>query len=399
MDIGGSKCAVVLGRLDKGLKMLVRHEFPTQEGPKFTIDKLISTAKEQLSQHGLSWPDVSGIGISCGGPLDSQGGRILSPPNLPNWEDVPICSILQRKTGKSAFLQNDANACALVEWKLGAGRGCDDMIFLTMGTGMGAGIIAGGRLITGTCDMAGEIGHIRLQECGPEGYGKAGSFEGFCSGGGIAIYGRMYAESSIANGRRAPAWADAEITAKLLGDAANAGDADAIATYEHVGKMLGRGISVLIDAFNPKLVVIGSIFSRVEHLLRPAMEREIKREALDISARACRVVSAQTGEQIGDFASLLVAAEGLGLRIDTAVDEDNVMSHIRQLIQLHPGLSSAQAPIMSAFYAMRDSTLKLRDTLDAIQDSSTTNALPLHIPAYNTICAMLEEHLFGGTKQ
>jgi len=314
MDIGGSKCAVVLGRLDRTVELVDRYEFPTQEGPEITIEMLLCFAEKLLTQHNLTWTIVSGIGVSCGGPLNSQSGRILSPPNLPKWDDIPICSILHSKTGKPAFLQNDANACALVEWKLGAGRGCSDMIFLTMGTGMGAGIIAGGRLITGACDMAGEIGHIRLEKDGPEGYGKAGSFEGFCSGGGIARYGQMYAANCVANGGKSPTWANAEITAKLLGDAAEAGDIDAIAVYEHVGEMLGRGISVLIDALNPALIVIGSIFVRSEHLLRSAMEREINCEALAISARACRVVPAQTGEQIGDYASLLVAAEGLGSR-------------------------------------------------------------------------------------
>ena len=126
------------------------------------------------------------IGISCGGPLDSKKGIIFSPPNLPGWDNVPITRILSDEFGVETALQNDANACALAEWLMGAERGHSNMIFLTFGTGMGAGLILNGRLYSGTNDLGGEVGHIRLAKTGPVGFGKAGSFEGFCSGGGIA---------------------------------------------------------------------------------------------------------------------------------------------------------------------------------------------------------------------
>ena len=212
-----------------------------------------------------------------------------------------------------AFLQNDANACALAEWRFGAGRGTSDMVFLTFGTGLGAGIIANGRLLGGRSGMGGECGHIRLAPSGPVGYGKAGSFEGFCSGGGIAQLGRFRAEAALKAGRPLP-WCPTEadlpsVSAKTIGDAADRGDSDALAVYEESGRRLGEGLSILIDILNPECIVIGSIFARSEHLLRPSMERVIAAEALPQSASVCRVVPAQLGEAIGDIASLAIAAE------------------------------------------------------------------------------------------
>src|SRR5699024_3947977 len=130
---------------------------------------------------------------------------ILCPPNLPGWVNIPLARMLTKRYGVPVYIQNDANACALVEWKLGAGRGTRDMIFLTMGTGMGAGIIADGKLLRGHNDMGGEVGHLRLTEDGPVGYGKAGSFEGFASGGGMLRHAQMLTQARMAAGKT-PAW-------------------------------------------------------------------------------------------------------------------------------------------------------------------------------------------------
>ena len=129
--------------------------------------------------------------------MDSARGIIREPPNLPGWVDVPITDMLTARLGLPAALCNDANACALAEWRFGAGKGTRNMVFLTFGTGMGAGLILDGRLYAGTCDAAGEIGHMRLAPDGPVGFFKAGSFEGFCSGGGLAKMGQRLALEAI----------------------------------------------------------------------------------------------------------------------------------------------------------------------------------------------------------
>ena len=251
------------------------------------------------------------IGISCGGPLDSRRGVILGPPNLPGWNEVHISEQLSRHFGVSALLQNDANACAVAEWKFGAGRGADNMVFLTFGTGLGAGLILNDRLYTGTNDNAGEAGHIRLERFGPVGYGKAGSFEGFCSGGGIAKLGYSMALEALQSGKQ-PAYFkkgmnEGDITAKAIAEAANAGDETAINVYKVCGEHLGAGLSVLIDILNPEKIVIGSVFARSEQLLRKYTEEVIAKEALPQAAGCCEILPAELGEKIGDYAAIATA--------------------------------------------------------------------------------------------
>jgi glucokinase len=237
------------------------------------------------------------LGISCGGPLDSAKGLILSPPNLPGWDAIPVVSLLREKTGIPCFLENDANACALAEWRWGAGRGYRDLVFLTFGTGLGCGLILNGRLYRGAGDLAGEAGHIRIAEDGPEGYGKRGSWEGYCSGGGLT---RLYAGLT---GRTE--------TGKHICEAAEAGETEALKVIETCAFYLGRGLSLLIDLLNPQCIILGSIFVRSEGLFRPRMESIIEREALTASGKQCVVLPALLGELLGDKAALGVAINGL----------------------------------------------------------------------------------------
>ena len=245
--------------------------------------------------------------------MDENRGIILSPPNLPGWDAVPICERLREKFHVPVALRNDANACALAEWRYGAGRGTKNMIFLTFGTGMGAGLILDGRLYGGTNGNAGEVGHLRMAADGPVGYGKRGSFEGFCSGGGLKQLGQMRAIQALKEGRH-PLYCQTEadlpsVTAKTVADAADAGDADAIEVYRYCGEQLGRGLSILIDLFNPEVIVIGSVFTRSENLLREEAERIIREEALPMSAAVCSICTAQLGNAIGDYAAIAVAEE------------------------------------------------------------------------------------------
>lgn len=309
-DIGGTKCAVCIGREeDDGLRILDKRTIPTDHtvSPYVMVDRMCALAEEMTDQ-------IDCIGISCGGPLDSIRGIIQSPPNLPGWDDVGITAYLERKYSCRAYLQNDANACAVAEWKYGAGQGCENMVFLTFGTGLGAGLILNGRLYAGTSDMAGECGHIRLAPFGPVGYGKAGSFEGFCSGNGIAQIGQMQAKEKLQIGKTVSYCESLsqleQITAKKIAECADQGHEDAQAVFELSGRMLGRGLSILIDLLNPEKIVIGSIFQRSEHLLREAMEKTIGEECLGAARNVCQIVPALLGDNIGDYAALAVASMG-----------------------------------------------------------------------------------------
>lgn len=286
IDLGGTKTAVVLGTPDG--EVIARAQFATGT-PAETRLRITETA------HGFG-RDFSRVGIACGGPLDAARGRLLAPPNLPGWEGAELVSWFEADLQKPVALVNDANAGALAEWRWGAGRGSTDLVFLTCGTGLGAGIISGGRLLAGVGGNAGEIGHVRLTEDGPIGYSKRGSVEGWASGGGI---GRQAVDAG---------W-PAGTSAKDVAIAADACNPHAIALLEQAGKMLGRTIAILVDLLNPQVIVLGSLFVRARRHLEPALLRELHAEALPELAATCRVVPAELGESIGDLQALAAAME------------------------------------------------------------------------------------------
>ncbi len=317
VDIGGTKCAVCLGKWDHAagtsIEIIAKSSFPTPASPHAAIQGLVEALERLMAEHGVT--ELQAVGISCGGPLDSKAGLICSPPNLPNWDRIDVFTPFRQRFGVTVGLQNDANACALAEWKWGAGVGCRNMIFLTFGTGMGAGLILNGQLYSGTNDMAGEVGHVRIDDDGPVGYGKAGSFEGFCSGGGIAKLARSMAEQRIAAGKPpmfCPTVHDLDaITAKKVGEAAQHGDPLALELFEIVGRKLGRGLAMLVDILNPERIVIGSIYGRQSSLLEPIVLAELRKEALPLALDVCRIVPAGLEENVGDLAGLSVALNAL----------------------------------------------------------------------------------------
>lgn len=311
IDIGGTKCAVNYGyREGEQLFLLDKERFPTTTVAE-TIDAIQQSVEDMMQKHALTKKNLRAIGISCGGPLDSKKGVVMSPPNLPGWDHIPIVQLLEERFGINAGLQNDANACALAEWRYGAGRGTQNMVFMTFGTGLGAGLILNGELFTGANDNAGELGHIRLSEHGPVGYGKAGSFEGFCSGGGIAQIARSLLLQRWQMGETV-AWCKPEemepVTAQKVAEEANNGDELALEIFDISAKALGKGLSIVIDILNPEAIVIGGIYTRCETLMRDRMLKIIGKEALPNSRKVCKVMIAELGEKIGDYAALSVAS-------------------------------------------------------------------------------------------
>ncbi len=310
LDIGGTKCAVVIG--NEQFAILRKIFFETRTDQRGYIE-ILDEFKSHIDTLLLEYPKerLKRIGISCGGPLDSVKGMIYSPPNLPGWDNVPIVKIFEEVYGVPTAIQNDANACALAEWLMGAGKGTRNMIFLTMGTGMGSGLILNGNLYAGTNDLGGEVGHMRLADSGPVGFGKAGSFEGFCSGGGIAQLARSMVlerlERNIPVGFcPTPQLAD-HLDAKAVAVAAQKGDETALEIIRISGEYLGRGLAILVDLLNPQCIVIGSIYARNENLFRPHIDRILEQEAIPLSMTVCKIVPAALGDTIGDYAALCVA--------------------------------------------------------------------------------------------
>ena len=300
LDLGGTKCAASVLRDGR-----------VEEVARCATGEFEATFAQLMA--GLR-PHVNGetpcFGVSCGGPLDAAAGVILTPPNLPpSWHGVRIVSRLTALFGGDAVLMNDANACALAEWRFGAGRGTRHMIFLTSGTGMGSGLILNGQLYEGATGDAGEIGHVRLRPDGPVGYGKAGSVEGFTSGGGIA----RLAEAMIRAHRETPAWAatGVPITTKQIAQAAQDGDEFALEIMRITGSHLGETLAILIDLFNPERVVIGGFFPHCRGLLESHLQTVLEREALPGPRRACEIVPAQLGDTIGSHGAIAAALHGL----------------------------------------------------------------------------------------
>ena len=312
VDIGGTKTAVLVSADPP--RVLKRIEFATlpANGPEPAIDQIKSGLHAIIAEVGGTAASIAGIGVSCGNPLDAVRGIIQAPPNLSTWVDVPIVKILAGEFGCPVYLENDANAGALAEHRFGAGKGARNIVFLTMGTGFGAGIIIDGRVYQGTNGNAGEIGHVRLTADGPVGYHKAGSAEGWISGGGLAQWAAHAIAAARTAGERSLLLNFPEghqVTARDVGEAADRGDALACRIVTQLGEKLGYALAILVDLLNPERIVIGGLAMRFgDRLLEPARQT-LAQEALPHSAAACRVVPAALGESIGDAAALCIAMD------------------------------------------------------------------------------------------
>ncbi len=302
LDIGGTKCAVITGEQNENgdIAILGREAFPTPRTQEEAIRNL-----GDLAERMTAGKAIDAIGISAGNPMDAEKGMLLNPPNLPGWTGISMTERMTERFRAPAKMENDANACALAEYRLGAGKGSRNMVFITFGTGFGAGLVLDGKLYRGATGCAGELGHWRLSNDGPSGYGKIGSFEGFCSGGGTAQLAQTVAARYIQNGHP-PAYQACDV--KAVAQAARAGDEAAREVFDICGRRLGQGLALLSDLLDVERIVIGSIFARCEDLLVKPMREVFDRETLP---NQVQILPAALGEQIGDYAALTIATMAL----------------------------------------------------------------------------------------
>jgi glucokinase len=335
-DIGGTKTTAILGTLTG--RLLAWDEFPTRpaepfevvfEGMTATADKLLAAAR----QRGLDAPKA--ISVAVGGPLDIEQGLIFSPPHLPTWNQAPLKARLEAHYRLPVFVEHDGNAGALAEFYFGAGQGKSNVIFLTMGTGLGAGIILNGRIYHGTSSAAGEVGHMRVSETGPVEYGKAGSWESYCSGAGVAKLARL----------REPEIWPAEVTTQQIIQGALAGEAHAVRLVQEVGTWLGKGLAVLADVLNPDTIIIGTLGVVLGDLLLEPARAALRQEALAITAAVCQVVPAQLGNTLGKVSALMAAidAHRTGrLSLEGVSDENVVLTSLRAGLEVRQRLIETQ---------------------------------------------------------
>ncbi|MAS33742.1 MAG: hypothetical protein CL610_07035 [Anaerolineaceae bacterium] len=298
-DIGGSKIAVIEGGYDATIYQ--RKTIPDHRGQPFDVifEAICTTAAKLQAEAAGAGRHVNALSVSVGGPLNIAEGVIMSPPNLPGWDNIPLKQKLADHFGLPVFVEHDGNAGALAEFRFGAGVGKQNMIFLTLGTGLGAGLILNGKIYRGTTDTAGEVGFIRVAQDGPVAYGKAGSWEGLCSGAGLV---------KLAHMRYPGRWPDSVSTRDLITEALDNGQ-EAVALVEEMGTWLGRGCAMLVNTLNPEVIVVGTLGVVLGDILLPPARRALTEEALPVSAAACDIVPAELGDMLGSTAALMAAID------------------------------------------------------------------------------------------
>ena len=316
IDIGGTKLATVVADRDGNILQKVRKPTESEKGPQHAVQFLLEMVDEVIHLAGLRRENISGIGVSCGGPLDTKTGIVYSPPNLPGWDALPLKKMIESALHIPTVIENDANAGALAEWRFGGGRGYDYVLYMTMSTGIGGGIVANGEIYHGANDSAGEVGHQILLPDGPLcGCGKHGCLEALCSGPSIARRAQVALNSRSQTGGAIEGQPHTKILALAGGQidrvrsehvlqAARDGDALAIALTEETAYYMGWGIANLVNILNPEIVLIGTIAIAAGDLLLDPIRRTVAEMAMQRPAEAVKIMPAQLGDSVGDLAAI-----------------------------------------------------------------------------------------------
>ena len=293
LDIGGTKCAALLGDADGNV--LARREWPSlvQRGAAAMLQDLLREARSLIADRR-----VRGVGVSIGGPMDAGRGIVLGPPNLPGWDHVPLKEILERELGVPARVEHDAAACALAEYRWGAGRGAKRLIYLTCGTGFGAGFVFDGRVYRGAGGLNVELGHMRIAPDGPEAFGKRGCAEALCSGQAL---GRIAAWQFAAR------WGTAAPASPEIAALAAQGDRDAQEVIRLNAASVGGVCAILGDMLRPDVIALGSLAQYLGEPWLEGVRAAFCAEALPASIEVCRIVPAGLGKRLQDLSALVVA--------------------------------------------------------------------------------------------
>ena len=249
-------------------------------------------------------PQIAGIGMALPGPLDPHTGILIEAPNLPGWENLPLQSMMAKRVGRPVFIGNDANLAALGEWKFGAGRGHDDVLYLTVSTGIGGGVISSGRMLVGARGLAAEVGHMLAIPDGPLcGCGQRGHLEAVASGTAIARVAR--AKLKAGDGSDSKIWELAggeldNVTGAVVGAAALAGDEFATRLIVEAGTFIGRTLASLLHAYNPSIVIFGGGVSMLGDIILDPVRAAVRQYAMSEAYwRMCPIVLAALGDDAG----------------------------------------------------------------------------------------------------
>ena len=311
VDVGGTN--IVVGTLtEDGKEIAGLEQRPTaaQNGPKAVVARIVAMVNSSIKKARANWGnavEVLGVGIGSPGPIDTHRGIVRISPNL-GWRDMPLLELVSEQVGLPATLDNDASCAILGEWWRGAARGTRVLVGLTVGTGIGGGIVLDGKIFHGASDVAGEFGHTTIDSTGRRcKCGNYGCIEAYASGPAIAaraIEGIMAGvETSL------PRYVEgrlSEINAQIVYQAANDGDDLALEVVRDTARFLGAGIANLVNIFNPEMVVLGGgVTAAGERLYRP-LRQEVVRRAFKPAADACRIVPGTLQGTAGVYGAVAV---------------------------------------------------------------------------------------------
>lgn len=309
IDLGGTKTAVCVGNTDGTLVAHSRMPTGADEPPEGWLDRLSELLQRVLSEAGCGIADLSSVGLAVPGPMSVKRGMVLEPPNMPAWRNVPIKEWVEELTGLPVHINNDANAAGLAEYFFGEFKGTPDLVYLTMSTGVGGGIISGGQLVQGADDLGGEVGHIVLNPDGPPcPCGLRGCFEMYCGGRNVIQQVRTRLQPGAASLiLEESGGTPDEITISAIARAAGRGDALAREFWDAYIDRLAQGIGLLAMSFNPSVVVLGTVAIHLGDILLKPLRERLPRYAWRLAIERLAIRPSALGPQIGELGALALA--------------------------------------------------------------------------------------------
>ena len=307
VDVGGTNVKVAL--VDTTGSIVFTDTVPTRAemGYEYTISNMIKAIHDVVKESKTDMKDIKGIGFGFPGQIDCDNGVVRLAPNIPGWVNIPIADIVSKEFGVPVKVDNDVRCAALAELNYGAGKGATNMICITVGTGIGSGLIVNGKLVRGASNAAGELGHIKLQmEGGPLcGCGDHGCLEAFASGPSIVAMAEEYVRGGKSTKYRE--LAKNEITPYYVCEAAKQGDVVAKKIFEIIGNYIGIGLASVVNLLNPEKIVIGGGVADAGEFLFGPIKETLKKRSMPIQGEAVQVVHAELGNTAGVIgASLLI---------------------------------------------------------------------------------------------
>jgi glucokinase-like ROK family protein len=312
VDLGATSIDVAVSTLGSELVAHRGERADVREGPKAVLGRVKKLLTELLEEQGASRRNVRAIGVGVPGPVEQASGLLRSPPIMPGWDRFPIRDAFAGEYAAPVFVDNDVNVMALGEHWGGVGKGLDNMLFVKIGTGIGGGVIADGRLYRGSQGCAGDIGHICVDPEGPVcSCGNRGCLEAMAAAPAIALKAERCAREGLSPNLSGVLEERGELSAKDVGEAASVGDYHALEIIREAGQLVGRALATLVSTLNPSLIVIGGGVANIGHSLLAEIRSTVYRRSLPLATRNLPIVLSELDETAGVVGASVLAAEGV----------------------------------------------------------------------------------------